>query len=223
MKLLIIEDEEKIIKALSLGFREEGFLVSECNDGELALNILQHEKFDCIILDLMIPKVDGISVLKQLRKNKNFTPIIILSAKDDIDDKIEGLNNGADDYLPKPFSFDELLARVEALIRRSSNNNIILSVDHLTLDPYKKIVSRNNIPIHITGKDFALLEYLMRHKGSIISEERIISYLWRYNEDINSNVVAAHIKSLRNKIDKSFPNDKQILHTYRGLGYKIDE
>lgn len=222
MKLLIIEDEEKINTALCQGFEEEGFSVDGVLDGKSAQEMLANTEYDCIILDLMLPEIDGMSILKELRAGKNFTPVIILTARDEIQDKVGGLDTGADDYLAKPFSFNELLARVKAIIRRASTNQTLLQVDTLILDPYKKLVQRSGIDIHVTGKEFMLLEYLMRHKGALIPEDRIIQHVWDYEEDISSNVVAAHIKNLRSKIDKAFPKERPIIQTQRRLGYKID-
>lgn len=222
MKLLIVEDEEKINKALSTGFKEEGFEVDSVFDGNTASETIMGHEYDCIILDLMLPGIDGITLLKEIRSQKDFTPVIILTAKSEVDEKVVGLNSGADDYLAKPFSFDELLSRVKAVIRRTSINQDVLLSDNLTLNPYNKEVIRNGVNIHITGKDFALLEFLMKYKGSVISEDRIIRHVWGYDDDINSNVVATHIKTIRYKIDKAFPKEKPIIHTLRGLGYKID-
>ncbi len=222
MKLLIVEDEEKINNAISQGFREEGFDVSSAFDGEEARTIIERDEFDCVVLDLMLPHLDGITLLTRMREHKDNTPVIILTARDEVEDKVKGLNSGADDYLAKPFSFHELLSRVKAIIRRTSSNQTILQVDSLFLDPFKKTVTRAGVPIHITGKDFILLEYLMRNKGAAVSEDRIIRHLWDFEEEISSNVVASHIKNLRIKVDKAFPKEKPVIHTLRGLGYKLD-
>jgi len=223
MKLLIVEDEQKIANSLRRGFQDENFNVELAFDGEKGLLMGRTEEFDAIILDLMLPKLDGLTLLSKLREAKNYTPVILLTAKDSIQDKVKGLNSGADDYLPKPFSFDELLARVRSLIRRATNNENILKVDNLELNPYTHIVKRKGMPINLSAKEFSLLEYLMRHKDAITSESQIINHVWDYDYDGLSNVVAVHIKNLRLKIDKPFPKDKQLIKTVRNLGYRLEE
>ena len=221
MNLLIVEDEEKIQKALARGFSEEGYKVFTASDGEEAINSIEGQSLDCIILDLMLPKLDGQEIIRRTRLKHNTVPILILTAKDSLKEKVKGLEEGADDYLAKPFSFEELLARVKALIRRSTQGETVLKAGSLTLDPFKKVVKRAGQTLTITGKDYYILEYLMKHKGSVISESMILQRIW-YDEDHTSNLVAAHIKLLRNKIDKAFPEEKPVIQTLRGLGYKID-
>jgi DNA-binding response OmpR family regulator len=170
----------------------------------------------------MLPKINGITILKKMRERKIYTPVIILTAKGSVEERVEGLDIGADDYLPKPFSFDELLARVNALIRRSQRGETVLTIDSLELDPFKKSVKRSDTPVDLSNREFKILEYLMTHKGAILSEQQIINHVWDYDADVFSNVVAAHIKNLRNKIDKKFAKDKQLIKTVRGMGYKID-
>jgi two-component system, OmpR family, response regulator len=222
MKLLIVEDEARIAQSLRRGFDEESFTVELAFDGEEGLSKILKDEFDAIILDLMLPKISGLSVLKTMRERKNYTPVIILTAKNTTEDKIEGLDIGADDYLAKPFSFEELLARVRALIRRSTARENILKVDTLELNPRTQMVFRSSQPIHVSSREFKILEYMLANKGSILSESRIINHVWNYDADISSNVVAAHIKNLRSKIDKSFQIEKQLIKTIRGMGYKID-
>jgi len=221
MRILIIEDEEKIANSLKKGFINENFLVEVAADGEKGLSLARIGNVDLIILDIMLPKIDGVTVLKQLREDKIFTPVILLTAKDAINDKVKGLNIGADDYLTKPFSFEELLARVHSLIRRSTSKETLLRVDNLELDPLKHTVKRSDKLIDISAKEFAILEYLLRHKDAVVSESQLIDHAWDNDYDGFSNVVAAHIKNIRLKIDKSFPKDKQLLKNIRGLGYKI--
>lgn len=224
MKLLIIEDEERTAKSLKKGFSEEGFDIELAFDGETGQKLARTKEFDCIILDLMIPKINGISVLRTIRSKNIFTPVLILTAKNSIEDKVEGLEIGADDYLAKPFSFEELLARVRALIRRSTRrNSVVLKAGNLELNPKDLTVLRNGKYISLSKIEFKILEYMLTHKGSILSESRIIQYVWTNSSDISSNVVAAHIKNIRNKIDKVFPKEKPLIKTVRGLGYKVDD
>lgn len=222
MKLLIIEDEVRIANSLKKGFTSENFNVEVANDGEEGQRLARTKEFDCIILDLMLPKISGLQILRFLRERKINTPIIILTAKGSTDEKVEGLEIGADDYLPKPFSFEELLARVRALIRRNTRGENILKVDDLILDPKAQTVLRADKSIDLSAREFKILEFLMMHQTSILSESRIIDHVWNYDADISSNVVAAHIKNLRAKVDRAFPKSKQLIKTVRGLGYKID-
>lgn len=223
MKILIIEDEEKIANILKKGLIREGFSVDTANDGEQALFYVENGTYDCAVLDLMIPKISGLEVLQMIRNKKNYTPVLILTAKDSIDDKVAGLNIGADDYMAKPYSFAELIARIRALIRRTTTHETILQVDTLKLDPYAHVVKRSDQDIALSAKEFMMLEYLMRHKGAILSEEQILENVWDFNADRYSNVVAAHIKNLRLKIDKNFSDHKQLIRTIRGIGYTLDD
>lgn len=222
MKLLIIEDEVRIANSLKKGFTSENFNVEVANDGEEGQKLARTKEFDCIILDLMLPKISGLQILRLLRERKINTPVIILTAKGSTEEKIEGLEIGADDYLPKPFSFEELLARVRALIRRNTRSENILKVDDLILDPKAQTVLRADKNVDLSAREFKILEFLMMHQASILSESRIIDHVWNYDADISSNVVAAHIKNLRAKVDRAFPKSKQLIKTVRGLGYKID-
>ena len=222
MKLLIIEDEIRIANSLKKGFLEENFTVEIANDGEEGQKLARTKEYDCIILDLMLPKISGLQILRFLRERKIQTPIIILTAKSSTEEKIEGLEIGADDYLPKPFSFEELLARVRALIRRSNRTENILQIEDLSLDPKAQTVKRGEKNVDLSAREFKILEFLMMHRASILSEKRIIDHVWNYDADISSNVVAAHIKNLRGKIDRAFPESIQLIRTVRGLGYKID-
>jgi DNA-binding response OmpR family regulator len=221
MRLLIVEDEQKIAHSLKKGFTQEDFAVDTAFDGEKGFDLAYSENYDVIILDLMLPKIDGFTILKKLREHQTYTPVIILTARGALDDKVKGLDIGADDYLAKPFSFEELLARVRALIRRSKNNHTILKVDTLELDPTRKVIQRNGNTITLTSKEYALLEYLLRHNSGIVSESEILDHVWDYDYDGLSNVVAVHIKNLRKKIDTAFPKEKPLMHTIRGLGYSI--
>jgi DNA-binding response OmpR family regulator len=223
MKLLIVEDETRIANSLKKGFTEESFDVDVVYDGNDGLNNALHNEYDAVVLDLMLPKVNGITILRKMRERKIYTPVIILTAKDSIDDKVEGLDVGADDYLAKPFSFEELLARVRALIRRSTGRENVLTADTLELNPRTQSAVRNGQPLELSSREFKILEYMLMNKGAILSESKIINHVWNYNADVFSNVVAAHMKNLRNKVDKGFPKEKQLIKTVRGMGYKIDE
>lgn len=219
MQILIVEDEDKIANFLRRGLMEESYAVDIANDGEDALFKFDVNEYDFVLLDLMIPKVDGISVCKQVRtKNKNI-PILILTAKDSTDDKIKGLDAGADDYVTKPFSFDELTARIRALLRRGNKAEpTILKIDNLILDPATKTAKRNEKIINLTAREYALLEYLMRNQKMVLSKTQILEHVWDYNYDGLSNIVETYIKYLRKKL-KTSPSDKKLIHTSRGFGY----
>jgi DNA-binding response OmpR family regulator len=223
MKIFIIEDEERLARSIAKGFSAENFTVDLAFDGEEGQRLARTNEYDCIILDLMLPKINGLNILRTLRARNIFTPVIILTAKGAVEDKIEGLEIGADDYMAKPFSFDELLARVKALIRRASSQSNFLQVGELKLNPKDFTVTRNNKPINLSRTEFRILEFLLLHRNTILSESRIIEYVWNDDRDINSNVIAAHIKNLRRKIDKAFPDSKPLIKTVRGLGYKISD
>ncbi|TRZ47067.1 DNA-binding response regulator [bacterium] len=223
MRILVIEDEHRIGTTIKKGLELEKYAVDLAFDGRDGLDLATTEEYDCLILDLMLPGIDGISICKKLRLDSIHTPILILTAKSQTEDKILGLNSGADDYLTKPFSFEELLARVRALIRRpSGSQNPILRVGDLELDTISYLVKRGNKGISLSGKEYSLLEYLMRHSGKIISKEQIISHVWNYDDDILPNTVEVYIRKLRQKIETPFKNKKLLLKTVRGFGYKIE-
>jgi len=222
MKTLIVEDDKKLSSFLKKGLREEQFAVDVCRNGTDAVHMVTVNNYDVIILDIMLPGKDGIEVCKELRKNSITTPVIMLTAKDTVEDKINGLSEGADDYLTKPFSFAELLARIKALLRRSQDyKEKTLRVSDLELNPWNRTVSRQGQEISLTGKEYALLEYLMRNKGRVVSQSMIIEHVWDMNYEGLSNVVNVYINHLRNKIDKDFK--QKLIQTIRGYGYKIDE
>jgi DNA-binding response OmpR family regulator len=227
MKLLIIEDERKLANALKQGFNDERFVVEIAYDGDDGLSYALAEEYDCIIIDRMLPgKVDGLAICQELRDKNIKTPILILTAKSQVRDKIEGLNNGADDYMTKPFSFEELLARVRALLRRPHETlNPDITVEDLTLTPIDFSVKRAGVDIKLTATEFSLLEYMMRNKGRVLSKTNIMSHVWDFDADILPNTVEAYIGYLRAKIDKAFENKKlkPLIHTVRGFGYKIGE
>lgn len=222
MRILVVEDEHRIANSIKKGFEQEGYAVDVAYDGEAGYDLAATEEYDIMVLDLMLPLMDGIAMTKELRKNKVHTPILILTAKGQIQDKVKGLDSGADDYLVKPFSFEELLARVRALSRRPKNSlDTVLSVNGLTLDPKTYEVKRDGKDLKISSKEFSLLEYMMRNPGKILSKDQIISHVWNYDADILPNTVEVYIKSLRSKIDEPFQNKKPLITTVRGFGYKI--
>lgn len=224
MRILVVEDDHKIANAIKKGLEQESYAVDVTYNGKDGLGFAQTAPYDLIILDRMLPEVDGIKVCRILRKKKNSVPILILTAKDKISDRVEGLNAGADDYLIKPFAFEELLARTRAILRRPNNNlDNILSVNNLTLDPDKFIVKRAGKTIKLSNKEFALLEYLMRNPGRILTKNNIIEHVWDYDADILPNTVEVYIGYLRNKIDKPFKKMPELIHTVRGFGYKISK
>lgn len=223
MRILIIEDEKTLADSLKTGLQDEHFAVDVFYDGKVGFEQACVEEYDAIILDIMLPSMTGLEICKSLRSEKNETPIIMLTAKDTVSDKVAGLDTGADDYLIKPFSFEELLARIRALVRRNGTKNPILQVDSLELNPATHIVKRKNKEITLTSKEYALLEYFMRNPDNILTREQIITHVWDYSEDLMSNIVDVLVKRLREKIDKAFPTEKKLFITARGLGYKLEK
>lgn len=222
MRILVIEDDHKIANAIKKGLEQESYAVDVSYDGQDGLGQALTIEYDLIILDRMLPEVDGIKVCQILREKKITIPILILTAKDKIEDRVEGLNAGADDYLIKPFAFEELLARLRALLRRPQIvNENILKINNLMLNELTFEVSRDGQPINLSNREFALLAYLMRNPGRILTKSNIISHVWDYDADILFNTVEVFIGYLRNKIDKPFPNKPPLIHTIRGFGYKI--
>lgn len=222
MKILVVEDEHHIAGAIKKGLEQERFAVDVAYDGTEGYDLASSEHYDCILLDLMLPGMDGVTICKELRANKNHTPILMLTAHGQTQDKIEGLNSGADDYLTKPFSFEELLARIRALIRRPTTiSDSVLAVESITLDPKSFSVMRGSTPIQLSHKEFELLEYMMRHPHTILTKDDIISHVWNFDADILPNTVEVYIKNLRNKIDAPFKKQKPLITTVRGFGYKI--
>jgi len=222
MRILVVEDDKKVAAFLQKGLREEQYAVDVCRNGEDAGYEAQTTPYDVIILDIMLPGKDGFTICKELRESDVLTPILMLTAKDSLEDKIIGLSGGADDYLTKPFSFEELLARIRALLRRSQDYKTgSLKVADLELDPLRHTVQRDGTPINLSGKEYALLEYLMRNKGIILSQSKIIDHVWDRNYDGTSNLINVYINHLREKIDKNA--EVKLIKTIRGQGYKIDE
>ena len=224
MKLLLVEDEPKIARAVRLGFEQENAVVEVLHDGQEALAAILGEEYDVIILDRMLPGgMDGVEICKQVRAKGIQTPVLILTAKGQIRDRVTGLNAGADDYLVKPFSFEELLARVRALLRRPQENiGNVLRVGDLELDTISYEVKRGEKKIDLTQTEFSLLEYLMRNYGRVLSKTNIINHVWDFDADVLPNTVEAYIAYLRNKIDKPFRDKEPMIQTVRGFGYKIE-
>lgn len=222
MKLLIIEDEKKLAKYLKQGFEENSYAVDIAYDGTNGLHLATHEDYDLVILDIMLPEHDGREILRLIRDTGFKTPVIFLTAKDSIQDRVDGLNIGADDYIVKPFSFSELLARVRACLRRgiSSNNSYQLQIADLMLDPVTRKVFREEKKIDLTPVEFSILEYLMRNPGKVVTRTMISEHVWDSNFESFSNVVDVHINKLRNKIDKNF--DTKLIHTVRKVGYVLE-
>ena len=224
MRILIVEDDYKIAGAIKKGLQQETYAVDVSNDGTDGFGQASTIDYDLIVLDRMLPEMDGIEICRRLRKNGNKVPIIMLTAKTQVKDRVEGLNCGADDYLTKPFAFEELLARIRALLRRPTGiAKSMLEVSDLKLDLQGFRVERSKKEINLSAKEFALLEYLMRNKGRILTKDNIISHVWDYDAEILPNTVEVFIGSLRNKIDRPFGKKGKLIKTVRGFGYKIDE
>lgn len=222
MKLLVIEDEKKLAISLKKILQAEGYAVDVVYTGDQGYETAFNE-YDLIVLDIGLPGLNGFEVIESLRKEQNFTPIIALTARDTIEDKVKGLKLGADDYLVKPFEIEELLVRIRVLLRRPKTvvGDIIIT-DNLMLDVQSKRVLRNNIPIELTAKEFALLEYLMRHKGKVLNKQQLIDHVWDSDLDLFSNTVDVYIGYLRTKIDKAFFDHRPLIGTIKGMGYKIE-
>lgn len=222
MKILVVEDEKDLNRVITKHLKKNNYSVDSCFDGEQALDYVLYGEYDLIITDIMMPKVDGYQFIKQLRNKKNTTPVIMLTAKDSLDDKVLGLDSGADDYIVKPFEFDELLARIRVLMRRNYGfaTNII-QVDDVVLDISKKQVTRSGESIVLTGKEYEVLEYLFKNKTGIISREQILNHVWDYDYEGTSNIIDVIVKNIRKKLDVG--SKKPIIHTKRGLGYFVKE
>jgi two-component system, OmpR family, response regulator len=221
MRLLLVEDDLKIASFIVKGMKAEGYAVDHAPDGQEGLHMAVTEPYDAAIIDVMLPKLDGLSLIERMRKEKVNTPVIILSAKGSVDDRVKGLQVGGDDYLPKPFAFSELLARVQALIRRGSglSEPTRLTVGDLTMNLLNREVTRGGRKIELQRLEFSLLEYLMRNAGRVVSKTMIMEHVWDYNFDPQTNVVESRICRLREKIDRGF--DKKLIQTIRGVGYAL--
>ena len=222
MRILVVEDEHRIANTIKKGLEQERHAVDVVYDGNEAYDMALTEDYDLMVLDRMLPGMDGVTICQKLRKEGKHFPILMLTAKTHIRDRVEGLDSGADDYLIKPFSFEELLARIRALSRRPKNSKqTILRVDDLMLNPGTFEVSRSGDSIYLSSKEFALLEYLMSHENQIVNKNQIIDHVWNYDADVLPNTVEVYIRNLRNKIDVPFSDKNSLIQTVRGFGYKF--
>ncbi len=222
MRVLVVEDERKIADFIRKGLCEDGYAVDVAYDGDEALDWVAVAEFDMIVLDVMLPVRDGMEVCRLLRQRGVHIPILMLTARDTVEDRVQGLDSGADDYLVKPFAFAELLARLRALSRRErSVLGTCLQVGDLVLDSATREVSRQGTPIPLTSKEYALLEYLVRHPNQVLTRTMIAEHVWNYDFDNATNVIDVHIRNLRRKIDDPFPT--KLIHTVRGAGYRISD
>ena len=221
MRVLVVEDDRKIASFVVNGLKQSGFAVDHCGDGEDGLVLARTTPYDAAVVDVMLPKLDGLSLVQSLRRENIQTPVLILSAKATVDDRVKGLQAGGDDYLVKPFAFSELLARIQALIRRATKapEPTRLTIADLSLDLLNREVRRNGQKIELQAREFSLLEFLMRHAGRVVTKTMILEHVWDYSFDPQTNVVDVLVFRLRNKIDKDFP--KKLLHTIRGVGYVL--
>jgi two-component system OmpR family response regulator len=221
VRALVVEDDAAIAEFVVRGLKEAGFAVDHAADGEAGLKAAVEAPYDVAIVDLMLPRRDGLSLIEELRRRAVMTPVLILSARRSVDDRVGGLQAGGDDYLTKPFAFAELLARVQALVRRATRapEATTLTVDDLVLDLLSRRVTRSGVAVDLRPREFSLLEYLMRNAGRVVSKTMILSHVWDYNFDPQTNVVDVLVSRLREKIDRPF--DKKLLHTERGVGYVL--
>ena len=222
MRALIVEDDRAIAEFVARGLREAGFAADQAADGETGLELALSEPYDVAIVDLMLPQRDGLSLIDELRRRGRTTPVLILSARRSVDDRVRGLQSGGDDYLTKPFAFAELLARVQALVRRATRapEPTTLTVGDLTLDLMTRKVTRGGVPIDLRPREFALVEYLMRNTGKVVSKTMILSHVWDYTFDPQTNIVDVLVSRLREKIDRPF--ERKLLRTVRGVGYVLE-
>jgi len=220
MRLLVVEDEKKLNDLITKKLEKEYYGVDSCFDGEEAVRYVEGTEYDAIILDIMLPKLDGFEVIKRIRAKKNKVPILLLTARDNIDDKVKGLDYGADDYLVKPFIFEELMARIRVLLRRNSGNaDNVITIANLKVDLDAKTVFRDDVLIKLSGREYSILEYLIRNKGKILPRERIEDHIWNYEYEGGTNVIDVYIRYLRKKIDDGYT--PKLIHTVRGLGYVL--
>lgn len=220
MRLLVVEDEKKVSSFIKKGLGEEGYAVDVANDGEEGLYMALDRVHDLIILDIQIPKMDGLQVLQVLRKEKITTPVLLLTVRATIEDKVMGLDSGADDYLTKPFAFQELVARIRALLRRRTEAEpAVLQVDDLTLDPARRIVLRGDEKFDLSPREFSLLDYFMRNPGRVLTRTMITEHVWDYDFDTDTNVIDVYVNYLRKKIDAG--DRPKLIHTVRGVGYVL--
>lgn len=220
MRILVVEDERDLNSIILKRLNKAGYSVDSCLDGEEALDYLSMGEYDVILLDIMLPKINGLDVVKTLRKNRNKTPVILLTAKDSIEDRVMGLDSGADDYLVKPFAFEELLARIRVLTRRSVDEvTNVFTVANLSVDCDTRIVKRGEKVIPLSTKEFSVLEYMIRNQGVVLSRAKIEQHIWNFDYEGGSNVIDVYIRYLRKKIDQDF--EPKLIHTIRGAGYVL--
>jgi len=222
MRILVIEDERKVASFIKRGLEEERYIVETAADGQIGLDLALNNVFDAIVLDVMLPKLDGYSVLRALRQDGNVTPVLMLTARSSTEDRVQGLDLGADDYLAKPFHFEELAARLRSILRRSTpEKSTKLHVGELSLDLVTHFAYRDEKEIELTTKEYALLEYLMRNRDRILSRSMIMQHVWKHNFDPESNIIDVYIKRIRQKIEK--PGQSQLITSIRGVGYRMRE
>ena len=223
MRILVVEDDEKIASFIVQGLKQAGFAVDHASNGVDGLHLALHQPYDAAVIDIMLPRLNGLSLIEQLRHQQMNTPVLILSARRSVDDRVKGLQKGGDDYLTKPFAFSELLARVQALIRRASGSAEATgaTVGDLSINILKREVVRAGKKINLQPREFGLLEYLMRHAGRVVSKTIIMEHIYDYSFDPQTNVVDVLVCRLRNKVDRDF--EKKLIHTIRGVGYSLKE
>lgn len=222
MRILVVEDETTLLKIIKKRLAEDGYSVDTCDNGDDGRYFIESTPWDCIVLDIMLPGVDGLTLLQEMRQKGNKTPVLLLTARDTIGDRVAGLDSGADDYLVKPFAFDELLARIRVLIRRQSGSPVNeLRIGDLSVDVASRRVIRGGRQIELTTKEYAVLEYMMHNQDRVITRGQIAAHVWNYDFDCSSNIVDVYIRYLRSKVDEPF--DKKLIHTIRGSGYVLRE
>lgn len=222
MKVLIVEDEHRIAQNIKKGLELKSFVVDLAFDGQAGYDLANSEKYDVIILDRLLPGKDGLEICRQIRSEGNHTPVLMLTAKNEIGDRVDGLDCGADDYLGKPFAFVELLARLNALARRPrQSQDPRLKADDLILDTVNFQATRAGQPLNLSKKEFALLEFFMRHPDHVFNKDQLIEQVWNYDSDVLANTAQVYIGYLRQKVDKGFPRHLQLIHTVRGFGYRF--
>jgi DNA-binding response OmpR family regulator len=222
MKILIVEDELKLANSLRRGLTQEHFSVAVANSGDEGLELALLDTYDLLILDVMLPKLSGFEIARSIRRERLSVPILMLTARGELADKIQGFEAGVDDYLTKPFAFEELLARIRALLKRPKEMvEHIFTCDDLTLNTQTYDVKRGNVSVQLSRKEFALLEFMLKNKDRVLTKDTLVAHVWDYDSDILPNTVEQFIKGLRDKIDKPFPESNQLIHTVRGFGYKL--
>jgi heavy metal response regulator len=222
MHILVIEDEKKVARLIQKGLEEEEYAVDVAHDGERGFSMSEAHEYDLLIVDVMLPKMNGLELVRMIRSRKGKTPILVLTAKATTEDKVAGLDSGADDYLTKPFAFEELLARVRSLLRRGAQQkSTILAIADLELDTVTHKAKRGGRTIELTAKEYALLDYFLQNKDRVLTRSAISEHIWDYNFDTGTNIIDVYINHLRNKVDNNF--DKKLIHTVRGVGYVLKE